>query len=310
MLNSFERIKGGLKVNKRAFILGLITVTIWGSGFAGIRASLNGGFTAGHLMVYRYLIASFAFFLYAIFPKSNFKLPKKEDLLSIFILSVVGITFYHLGVTFGQLTISAGTTGMIVGTAPIFTTLIAVFILKEKMAGFGWVGLGIGFIGVTLITLGTSDGTFTFSGGLFLVFFATISTSFFFVYQKPLLTKYHPIDLVAYLTWAGTIPMLVFLPGLFDTLRHATVEANLSAIYVGIFPAAVCYATWAMALSLGNVSTISSMLYLEPPIAIFVAWIWLNELPSTLSMIGGFIAISSVALVNFVGRRKQKVPST
>lgn len=103
--------------------------------------------------------------------------------------------------------------------------------------------------------------------------------------------------------------MLFFVPGLFDTIQNATLEANLAAIYVGVFPAGLSYATWAIALSIGNVSTISSMLYLEPPIAIFVAWIWLNELPSVLSMIGGFIAISSVAVVNFIGRKQQKIPS-
>lgn len=296
-------------MNRRAFILGLITVTIWGSGFAAIRAGLLGGFTAGHLMVYRYLIASLVFLLYALFTKSSFKLPEKRDLLPIFILGLVGISFYHFGVTFGQLTISAGTTSMIVGSAPIFTTLIAIFFLKEKMAWYGWIGLGIGFVGIVLITIGSTGAAFSFSTGLFLVFFATISTSFFFVYQKPLLTKYHPIHLAAYFTWAGTIPMLIFVPGLFDTLQHATLEANLAAIYVGVFPAGISYATWAMALSLGNVSVISSMLYLEPPIAILVAWIWLNELPSTLSMVGGFIAISSVAIVSFISRKKQKIPS-
>src|SRR5690625_2097501 len=150
-------------------------------------------------MVYRYLIASIFFILYALLPSSNFKLPRKEDLLSIFVLGIIGIFFYHFGVTYRQLTISAGTTSMIVGSAPIFTTLIAVFILKEKMSKMSWIGLAIGFIGVTLITLGSSGATFTFSTGLFLVFFATISTAFFFVFQKSLLGKYHPIHLAAYL---------------------------------------------------------------------------------------------------------------
>src|SRR5690625_3198908 len=243
-------------MNRKAFLLGLFTVTIWGSGFAAIRAGLFGGFTAGHLMVYRYLIASFVFLLYALFTKSKFRLPDKKDLLPIFILAFIGISFYHFGVTFGQLTISAGTTSMIVGSGPIFTTLIAVFILREKMAKMSWIGLSIGFVGVILITLGSSGATFTFSTGLFLVFFATVSTSFFFVFQKSLLGKYHPIHLAAYFTWAGTIPMLFFTPGLWDTLQGATLEANIAAIYVGIFPAAVSYATWAMALSIGNVSKI------------------------------------------------------
>src|SRR5699024_5707015 len=141
-----------------------------------IRSSLLGGFSAGHLILFRFLIASAIFLLYAIYPRSNFKLPKKQDLLLIFGLGIVGITFYHFGVTFGQQTISAGTASMIVGSAPIFTTLIAVFILKEKMEWFGWVGLGIGFIGIILITMGSTGAAFTLSKGLLLVLFATIST--------------------------------------------------------------------------------------------------------------------------------------
>src|SRR5699024_4548548 len=128
-------------MNRKAFLLGLTTVTTWGSGFAAIRAGLFGGFTAGHLMIYRYLIASFIYLLYALFTKIKFRLPDKKDLLTIITLGLIGISFYHFGGTFGQLTISAGTISMIVGSGPIFTTLIAVFILREKMAWYGWIGL-------------------------------------------------------------------------------------------------------------------------------------------------------------------------
>lgn len=294
-------------MNKKVFFLALFTVIGWASGFAGISASLQGGFSPGNLVLYRFLIASILFLLYAIYPRTNFKLPRIKDVLFIFGLGIIGITFYHLGVTFGQQTISAGTSSMIVGSAPIFTTLIAVFILKEKMEVFGWVGLGIGFIGVILITMGSTGAVFTLSKGLLLVFFATISTSFFFVYQKPLLIKYNPIELTAMFTWAGTIPMLFFLPGLIGNIQTATPEANVAAIYVGVVPATLCYAAWAVALSLGNVTSVSSMLYLEPPIAIIIAWFWLSELPSVLSMFGGFIAISSVAIVNIIGHRKRRL---
>src|SRR5699024_6895046 len=108
-------------MNRKAFLLGLFTVTVWGSGFAAIRAGFSGVFTARALMVYRYFIACCIFLLYALFTKSKFRLPDKKDLLPIFILGVIGISFYQFGVTFGQLTISAGTTTMIVGSAPRFT---------------------------------------------------------------------------------------------------------------------------------------------------------------------------------------------
>ena len=45
-------------MNKKAFLLAMFAVIVWGSGFAAIRASLLGGYTPGHLVLTRFLIAS------------------------------------------------------------------------------------------------------------------------------------------------------------------------------------------------------------------------------------------------------------
>lgn len=290
-------------MNKKAFFMAIITVLIWGSTFAAIRVSLHGGYSSGHLVLIRFLIASGIFIIYGLWPGTKFRLPSREDLIRILILGFIGISIYHLGVTFGEQTVSAGTASMLIGSSPIFTSLIAVVVLKERLSSFGWGGLFIGFIGIFLITLGTAGSTFTISRGAFLILMSSIATSIFFVFQKPLLQRYKPIELMAYVTWAGTIPFFIFMPGLFGCIKGATLEANLSALYVGIFPAAVAYVTFATALSLGEASSISSIMYAEPVVAIIVAWIWLGELPGTLSIIGGTIAISSVFIVNWLERR-------
>lgn len=295
---------GGMYMNKKAFWMAAITIIIWSSGFAGVRASLLGGYTPAHLVLLRFLIASGVFLIYALWPGVHMRLPQKKDILRILFLGFVGISVYHIGFTFGVQTVTAGTASMIIGSAPVFTSIIAVIVLKERMDWLGWVGLLIGFIGIVLITIGSSGASFTISEGTLYVIIATIATSVFFVYQKPLLERYNPIDLTAYFTWVGTIPMLIFMPGLWENIQGATMEAHISALFVGIFPAAIAYATWAIALSAGNTTTISSMLYLEPPLAIFIAWLWLDELPSTLSLIGGAIAISSVFVVNFIGKKR------
>ncbi|MFS0647119.1 DMT family transporter [Siminovitchia sp. 179-K 8D1 HS] len=291
-------------MNKKAFWMAAFTIIIWSSGFAGVRASILGGYTPAHLVLLRFLIASGVFLLYALWPGVHIKLPEKKDIPRIIFLGLIGISVYHIGFTFGVQTVSAGTASMIIGSAPIFTSIIAIIVLKERMDLFGWIGLGIGFIGIVLITLGTSEAAFTISKGTLYILISTIATSIFFVFQKPLLAKYHPIDLTAYFTWAGTLPMLVFLPGLWENMQNADFSAHISALYVGVFPAAVAYVTWAMALSAGNTTTISSMLYLEPALAIMIAWLWLKEWPNALSLIGGAIAISSVFVVNFVGKKR------
>ncbi|MDR7002554.1 DMT family transporter [Neobacillus niacini] len=292
-------------MNTRAFILASITVIIWGSTFPAIRAGLHGGYTAGHLVLIRYLIASGLFAIYALLPGVKFRLPKKEDLLRILLLGWVGISIYHIGVTFGEQTVSAGTAGMLVASAPIFTALIAVFVLKERLGAAGWIGLAIGFIGIALVSIGTTGPSQSISKGAFLILMAAVATSVLFAFQKPLLRRYSSIELTAYFSWAATIPFLLFLPGLFHGIQQASVEANLSAIYIGIFPTAIGYVTWALALSAGKAGSVTSMLYIEPVVVLIVAWIWLKEWPSTLTILGGIIAISGVIVVNVLGKKRK-----
>lgn len=294
-------------MNTKAFIMASITVVIWGSTFAAISACLRGGYSAGHLVLLRFTIASLIFGAIALWPGVKFQLPKKEDALKILLLGWIGISVYHICATFGQMTISAGTAGMLIGSTPIFTTIIAVVVLKERLGILGWIGLVIGFIGISMIAIGTGGSSFGISPGVILLLIAAIATSIFFVYQKPLFKKYSPIELSAYFTWAGTIPFLIFSPGLLHDIQNATLEANLSALYVGIFPATIAYITWAIALSIGNASTVSSMLYVEPAIAIFVAWVWLHEMPPILSISGGIVAISGVIIVNIFGKKSEFV---
>lgn len=177
--------------------------------------------------------------------------------------------------------------------------------MKERINGLGWLGLTIGFIGIVLITLGTSEATFSISIGAVYVLIATISTSIFFVFQKTLHARYHPVELTAYFTWVGTIPMLIFLPNLFQTIGEASFQGHLTAIYVGVFPAALAYATWAIALSEADASKVTMLMYLEPVLAILIAWLWIHEWPSTLSLIGGAIAITSILLVNIVDKKRK-----
>lgn len=292
-------------MNTKALILALFSVSIWGSSFAAISASLQGGYTAGNLILVRFLIASIIFLVIAVWPGVKFQLPQKEDIFKIVILSFIGISIYHVCVTFGQLSISAGTAGMLIGSAPIFTTIIAIIVLKERLGKIGWFGLAFGFLGILLIAIGTGGSSLGISPGVFLVLIAAFSTAIFFVYQKPLFKKYSAIELTAYFTWVGTIPFLYFAPGLLEGIQQATLEANLSAIYIGIFPTAIAYLTWAMALSHSQASSVSNTLYLEPVVAIVVTWLWLQELPSALSIVGGFIAITSVIVVNMYGKKQQ-----
>ncbi len=224
-------------------------------------------------------------------------------MLTIAILGWIGISVYHISLTYGEQTVGAGTASLLIAAAPAFTALIAAFVLKERLRPIGWLGIVVGFVGIALITLGT-NGSIGVSPGAWLVLLSAVATAVFFVYEKPLFKRYGAIELTAYFTWAGTLPMLVFFPGLWHQLHTATLEATLSGVYIGVFPAAIAYVAWAIALSSGQASTVTSSLYINPVLAIFIAWIWLGELPHFLSIVGGIIAIVGVIIVNVWGSSK------
>ena len=107
------------------------------------------------------------------------------------IVSTIGLGValdYMMGL--GMENISAGTAGMLVGSGPIFTALVARFILKERLTGVGWIGLAIGFAGITVIAFGSAGASLTLNTGALLVIVASFASAVFFVFQKPLLGRY------------------------------------------------------------------------------------------------------------------------
>jgi drug/metabolite transporter (DMT)-like permease len=79
---------------------------------------------------------------------------------------------------------------------------------------------------------------------------------------------------------------------------------TLALIYLGVFPTAISYVTYAYAFSRMAASRAVSFLYIIPVMAYLIAWVWLGEVPTLLSAVGGVIALTGVFIVNTRGRRR------
>lgn len=287
-------------------VLLLLQAAIWGSAFPVIKLGLE-DFSAPHFTLLRHLVASLAFVPLLLAFKARLW-PKRRDLPYFLLLGVIGFLIYHLALNYGEQRVSAGAASLIIATAPAMTAILAAFMAGDRLPFAGWIGSAISFLGVALIVLG--DGRDVLAGGFslyaLLIVVAAVATSFFAVLQRRMFARYRPIEVAAFATWLGTVPMLAFAPGIGQELVEASSSALLAAVYNGVLPSAVAYTIFAYALSKSPVTVVTAFLYLVPVFGLVSSWLLLGEVPPLLTYLGGAIAIAGVVVLNLAKQRSAR----
>ena len=277
-----------------------LAVVLWGSAPVGIRAALP-GYSPGQLAFFRFSIGSLVLAVYAIVV--GVRLPDRRDVPVIILAGAVGITFYNTILNYGMVTVPAGTASFLIASTPVWTSLLAIFMLGERLTSFGWVGILTSFVGIGLIASQRSQGLH-FSPGALIIIVGAISYGLYMVLQKKILGQYRALEFTCYSFWAGTLLMLPFARGLSHVVAFAPRSATLAVIYLGIFPAAVANFAWAYAMTHAPAARVSSFLYLMPVVSVGIAWVWMGEVPKGIAVVGGAIALGGVVLVNTMGKQE------
>ena len=270
------------------------TVFFWASAYAGIRDALQ-AFGPGEVALARLIVAAVVLALYAV--ATRMRMPEARDLPVILFAGLLAFAVYHVALNYGEITVSAGAAGVLIATAPVYTALLAAAFLGERLRPLGWAGMAVSFAGAALISVDEGGGL-ALDPGAFLILLSAVCVSVYFVFQKPYLAKYGALAFTTYAIWAGTVFVLPYLPGLFSQSLAASAGTTLVLVYLGLFPTALGYVTYAYAMSRMDASVAVSFLYLIPVLAYLIGWAWLGETPTPLSVIGGLLALAGVVLVN------------
>lgn len=274
------------------------TLVLWASAFTVIRYGVREydplGLAFARNVVTAVTLLGLGFF----WKRETFRRLELGDWLRLALAGGVGIALYQGSLVSGELSVDAGTASLIINTSPIFVALFALLILREHPGLRGWVGVFMGFVGAAILVSARREGTHVDLGAL-LVLVAAIAQAVSFIIQKPLLAKLGPFAVTLWVGVFGALALAPWASQAWHGLTHASAQATLAMVYLGLFPAAIGNLTWAYALSRLPAGRAATALYLTAPIAMLISWLSLGEQPALQAMFGGGVVIASVMLVNF-----------
>ncbi|MBO8712286.1 DMT family transporter [Staphylococcus aureus] len=284
------------KLRDTTFLSYLFTIILWGSAFPMIKIALN-DFSAESLSAFRLILATIILLPFVIIKK--LPTPELRDIPVIFILGFCGFVIYHTALNFGETLISAGISGILVSTTPIFSSALAYIFLKEHFSKWNWLSSLVAFIGISIISISKDDYTTINVLGVFIILLASFSESLYFTFQKKYIEKYGFIAFTLYTIMASSPFMLIFIPEIINDIHGATFTSIVSVLYLAIFPTIIPYVLLAYIVKSVGVSDATMSLYLTPIVSLLLSYLLLDELPTTLAIIGGVITLLGVSLSNF-----------
>jgi drug/metabolite transporter (DMT)-like permease len=276
-----------------ALVAALVTVLLWASAFVGIRAAGEdlspGALSLGRLAIGSVLLGALAL-------SRGGRWPGRSELPLLLTFGALWFGLYSLALNEAEQRVDAGTAAMLVNVGPVLIALLAGFLLAEGFPRTLIVGCAVAFTGAIVIGLATSEQGVAAGWGSVLCVAAAAFYAGGVVAQKPLLSRASALHVTWLACLIGLAVCLPFAPQLLDELGTARPSSIAWMVYLGAFPTAIAFTTWAYALSRTTAGRMGATTYLVPPIAIVLGWALLGETPALLAFVGGALCLVGVVI--------------
>ncbi len=160
----------------------MLVMVMWGFNVIAIKV-IVGEFAAVTITSFRIFLAATVVVL-ILGLKKQIRLPKKKELLYISLISITGVLGHHFFLSVGLTQTTASSSGLILGLVPLFTSILASILLKERLSIMRMVGIFFGLFGVSLVILVGNGASFTFNLGDIYIFLAVLTQAISFIYIK------------------------------------------------------------------------------------------------------------------------------
>lgn len=280
--------------------LAVLVVLVWGVNFAVIKTGVA-DVPPLFLGALRFLLAAIP----AIFLLRPPKLPLRLYLLYGMTISVGQFAFLFTAIHIGMPT---GLASLVLQSQAFFTMIFAAMWLKEHWRANQLAGLLLAGVGLMLI--GSSHGLSMPLAGFLLTLAAASMWALGNIVTRAV-SKYGPINQLAFVVWASLVPPLPFLAlsawiegpdAMAQALSGFSLRSFGAVAYLAWAATLLGYGLWTRLLSRYPANQVAPFSLLVPIVGLTTGWLVFNEALQPVHFAGGAMLMLGLAVNLFGGR--------
>jgi drug/metabolite transporter (DMT)-like permease len=189
-------------------------------------------------------------------------------------LIVVGLLiqglYYALGYVALAKNVSSGAVALIVSLQPILVALLAPRLAGERVAGWRWIGLGLGLAGAALVIVARASVEAMSGIGVLAAIGALAGMTVGTLYEKRFGVSQHPVTANSVQYAAGlalTLPLSLVLE---ERSVVWSLPLALSLLYLVVCNSLIALTLLLLMIRQGEVSRVSALFFLVPPLAALI----------------------------------------
>lgn len=273
-----------------ADVLLLVTVLFWSFNFTVVKYALTHGWEPLSYSSVRFAIGAVLFSAVTYGREGSLRVSRRHVPFML-AAAAMGIWLNQLSFTYAVRFTTAATVALMFGTLPIFVALAAWAGRIESLRLRHWLATVISFSGVALVAAGSSGGLSGDLGGILLGLGASATWALYSVAVGPLMQRYSPYRISAFMLLVGSVPLLVSAVKQLGSQDWAALGglAWAAFVYSLFFSLVFTNIMWFTAIDRVGAARASLYANLNPFLGAFFALVVLSEEMTSLQFAGGFV---------------------
>jgi drug/metabolite transporter (DMT)-like permease len=283
--------------------LALLSVyLIWGSTYLGIRIGLT-GFPPFVMAALRFFAAGIA--MYGYLRLRGVKPPTRRQWRNAAITGVLLLLFGNGFVCFAEQSVTSGIAAVAIASEPLFIALF-LFAYRERPSRGEIVGLAIGFVGVIVLNSGGAMRAAPWAAAALLV--ATAAWAFGSIWSRHQDMPEGPMNVAAQMLCAApALALTAWITG--ERLpAHPPTASILAIAYLAVFGSIIAFSAYLFLIKHARPALTASYAYVNPPVAVLLGALVLDEHVSTAEIGGMVVILVGVAVITLAhsGQRRRR----